>query len=127
MKRVLLALGILFVFFNALHAQKKWHQQKNSEFGDYIKVDGTPGSEMRESSGVFLDFNNDGLKDFVTPTYYDVSGSPDVFVLRFFKNMGNKVGIMVGIIPNLNSPPINPFSCSTMSFIRPASLTIFLA
>ena len=105
MKRVLLALGILFVFFNALHAQKKWHQQKNSEFGDYIKVDGKPGSEMRESSGVFVDFNNDGLKDFVTPTYYDASGSPDVFVLRFFKNMGN--GQFKEVTDSIKNPDIS--------------------
>ena len=104
MKRVLLVLGILFVFFNALHAQKKWYQQKNSEFGDIKKVDGNYGSYIRESSGVFLDFNNDGLKDFVTPTYFDVNGSPDVFVLRFFKNLGN--GQFKEVTDSIKNPDI---------------------
>ena len=30
------------------------------------------------------------------------------FLVKLFKNIGSKVGITVGIIPNLNSPPINP-------------------
>ena len=89
MKKTFCLLGVLFLIFINVNGQKKWYQQKNSEFGDFIKVDGSSGSELRESSGVFLDFNSDGLKDFVTPTYYDVNGSPDVFVLRFFKNKGN--------------------------------------
>ena len=29
--------------------------------------------------------------------------------IKDFKNMGSSVVIMVGIMPNLNSPPINPF------------------
>jgi hypothetical protein len=29
------------------------------------------------------------------------------FLMKLFRNIGNKVGIIVGIIPNLNSPPIN--------------------
>ena len=88
MKRAFFVLGVLFVFFSDLDAQK-WYQQKNSEIGDHIKVDGTTGSQIRESSGVFLDFNNDGLKDFIIPSHFDVSGSPDVHLLRFYKNMSN--------------------------------------
>ena len=47
--------------------------------------------------------------------------------MKLFKNIGSNVGIIVGIIPTLNSPPIYPFCCSTMSLIRPASFTILLA
>ena len=104
MKSIIFTLGILFVFTSYVGAQKKWYQQKNSEFGDYLKVDGKLGSEIRESSGVFLDFNNDGLKDFITPTYYDVSGSPDVFVLRFFKNMSN--GQFKEVTDSIKNPDI---------------------
>jgi hypothetical protein len=80
---------VLFIINANLDAQNKWYQQKNSEFGDHVKVDGNMGSQMRESSGIFLDFNNDGLKDFIIPSYYDVNGSPDVHLLRFYKNMSN--------------------------------------
>ena len=95
---------MLFLLFTHVSAQKKWYQQKNSEFRDFIKVDGNPGSEIRESSGVFLDFTNDGLKDFIIPSYYDVVGSPDVFVLRFFKNMGN--GKFKEVTDSIKNPDI---------------------
>ena len=104
MKRTLYLFGILFLLFTNLSAQKKWYQQKNSEFGDFIKVDGNLGSEIRESTGVFLDFTNDGLKDFIIPSYYDVVGSPDVFVLRFFKNMGN--GKFKEVTDSIKNPDI---------------------
>ena len=31
------------------------------------------------------------------------------FFVKFCRNIGSKVGITVGMIPTLNSPPINPF------------------
>ena len=89
MKKAIFLFVVLFIINANLDAQNKWFQQKNSEFGDHVKVDGSMGSQMRESSGVFLDFNNDGLKDFIIPSYYDVIGSPDVHLLRFYKNMSN--------------------------------------
>jgi len=73
----------------SVFSQNKWYQQKNSEFGDHIKVDGTFGSQMRQNSGVFVDFTGDGLKDFIIPSFYDVNNSPDVHLLRFYKNTGN--------------------------------------
>ena len=44
-----------------------------------------------------------------------------------FKNNGSKVGITVGIIPNLKSPPTKPFCCSTISLILLLSSTIIFA
>ena len=36
-----------------------------------------------------IDFDNDGNKDFIIPTYFSPQGNFDVQYIRFLKNMGN--------------------------------------
>jgi len=88
MKKIVLILTLLVNGVISNFAQLKFYQQKNSEFGNYPRVDGSLGSNPR-SAGIFLDFDGDGLKDYIAPTFFDILGSPDVYLLRFFKNMGN--------------------------------------
>ena len=104
MKRVIFALGITLLSSYSSFSQTKWYQQKNSEFGDHIKVDGIFGSQMRQNSGVFIDFTGDGLKDFIIPSFYDVNNSPDVHLLRFYKNTGN--GKFKEVTDSIKNPDI---------------------
>ena len=99
---------VLVLIFNLCvcfaQAQLKFYQQKNSELGNYPRVDGTLGSNPK-SAGVLIDFDNDGIKDLIIPTYFDKQGSPDVYILRFFKNMGN--GILKDYTDSIKNPDIS--------------------
>jgi len=103
MKRLFFALGIILCFSNISFAQK-WYQQKNNDFfgegtigSDSVYIQG-PRNQM---GGVWLDFDNDGLKDFIIPCYYN-RGSFDVQQLRFYKNLGN------GSFIEVTSKMVNP-------------------
>ena len=87
MKKLLLLTGFILVFIVSF-SQKKWYQQKNTDFGVNTKVDGSPGTGPKDQVA-FIDFDNDGLKDIIAPSFYDKVGSPDMFSLRFYKNKGN--------------------------------------
>ena len=93
MKKIILTILLVSEVIISI-GQIKFYQQKNSDFGNYKKIDGSPGSLPR-SGGVVLDFDNDGLKDFIIPSYYGPTNNHDVSYLRFFKNQGNGTFIEV--------------------------------
>ena len=80
----------LFLLINSgIIAQTKWYQQKNSTIPTAVNIDGIVSFPRNESGGIFIDFDNDGLQDFIIPTYFSSVGNYDVQFIRFLKNIGN--------------------------------------
>ena len=69
--------------------------------GNPVEIGTKLGTYLKENVLEVADFNV--VKGFLNLVI------SDAFFINDFKNIGNNVGIMVGIIPNLKSLPINPF------------------
>ena len=82
-------LSLLILTSTVLVAQTKWYQQKRSTIQTAVNVDGIASSPRNESGGMIIDFDNDGLKDFIIPTYFSPQGNYDIQYIRFLKNIGD--------------------------------------
>lgn len=99
----------LFLLINSgLFAQTKWFQQKNSTIPTAVNIDGIASFPRNESGGMFIDFDNDGLQDFIIPTYFSPIGNYDVQYIRFLKNIGN--GQFKEVTDQFNNPDNTKFS-----------------
>jgi len=87
MKYLIVTSLIFLVKFS--YTQIKFYPQKNAEFQNGRSIDGNASFPRNQSGGITIDFDNDGFKDFLIPSYYSPTGNYDVQYIRFIKNMGN--------------------------------------
>ena len=107
-KKHFLFLSFILFATVALKAQTKWYQQKRSILPTAVGIDGLTSFPRNESGGMIIDFDNDGLKDFIIPTYFSPQGNYDVQFVRFLKNIGN--GQFKDVTDQYVNPDNNKFS-----------------
>ena len=95
-------LSLLILISTVSGAQTKWYQQKRSTIPTAVNIDGIASFPRNESGGMIIDFDNDGLKDFIVPTYFSPQGNYDVQYIRFLKNVGN--GQFKDVTDQFNNP-----------------------
>ncbi len=119
MKRTLFLLGVYFLIFINVDAQKKWIRGPQLNFtGEFTQTfdsvkfinnggydDNGFGQSSDPASLIIYDFNKDGKKDIIFRSYYNRNdhSSDDVFFLRFYKNNGDNTFTEVtkSISPNV--------------------------